>query len=156
MYISLVTRWGTRCSFFRLTATYLCSLHGVHLIGCASYSLQQICASYTVCIITDFSPDQTVQRLMHRCNAGELPDASRHHQCITTSGSDTPLPLVWVEHNIYVKVSRKLTNGVPNAKKLITRPIMTVTSPNSPHIALTYTKLRFDRFFDHTYPPSWS
>ena len=56
----------------------------------------------------------------------------------------------------YDKVSRKLTNGVPNAKKLITRPIMTVTSPNSPHIALTYTKLRFDRFFDHTYPPSWS
>ena len=43
-----------------------------------------------------------------------------------------------------------------NAKKLITRPIMTVTSPNSTHIALTYTKMRFDNFFDHTYPPSWS
>ena len=28
---------------------------------------------------------------MHPCNAGELPDASRHHQCITTSGADTPL-----------------------------------------------------------------
>ena len=37
--------------------------------------------------------------------------------------------------NTYDKVSRKLTNGVPSAKKLITRPIMTVTSPNSPHIA---------------------
>ena len=43
-----------------------------------------------------------------------------------------------------------------NAKKLITRPIMTVTSPNSTHIALTYTKMRFDNFFDHTYHPSWS
>ena len=61
-----------------------------------------------------------------------------------------------VDGDIYVKVSRKLTNGKKNAKKLITRPIMTVTSPNSPHIALTYTKLRFDCFFDHTYPPSWS
>ena len=29
---------------------------------------------------------------------------------------------------------------------------MTVTSPNSAHIALTYTKMRFDNFFDHTYP----
>ena len=56
----------------------------------------------------------------------------------------------------YDKVSRKLNNGETNAKKLITRPIMTVTSPNSPHIALTYTKMRFDNFFDHTYPPSWS
>ena len=37
--------------FLRLTATYLCILQGVHLIGCASYSLQQICASYTVCIL---------------------------------------------------------------------------------------------------------
>ena len=61
-----------------------------------------------------------------------------------------------MEFIVYVKVSRKLTNGETNAKKLITRPIMTVTSPNSPHIALTYTKLRFDHFFDHTYPPSWS
>ena len=52
----------------------------------------------------------------------------------------------------YDKVSRKLNNGETNAKKLITRPIMTVTSPNSPHIALTYTKLRFDHFFYHTYP----
>ena len=78
--ISLVTRWGARCIF--------CD------------SLQHR-ASYMVCIITDFSPDQTLQRLLHPCNAGELPDASRHHQCITSSGSDTPLPLVWVEHNIY-------------------------------------------------------
>ena len=37
--------------FLRLTTTYLCILQGVHLIGCASYSLQQICASYTVCIL---------------------------------------------------------------------------------------------------------
>ena len=87
---------GYQMQFFRLTATYLCILQGVHLIGCASY---------TVCIITDFSPDQTVQRLMHRCNAGELPDASRHHQCITTSGADTPLTLVWVEHDaLYICV----------------------------------------------------
>ena len=67
----------------------------------------------------------------------------------------TYIPQLLAEY-IHDKVSRKLTNGVPNAKKLITRPIMTVTSPNSPHIALTYTKLRFDHFFDHTYPPSWS
>ena len=53
-------------------------------------------------------------------------------------------------------MSRSVNNGETNAKKLITRPIMTVTSPNSPHIVLTYTKLRFDNFFDHTYPPSWS
>ena len=33
---------------------------------------------------------------------------------------------------------------------------MTETSPNSPHIALTYTKMSFENFFDHTYPPSWS
>ena len=58
--------------------------------------------------------------------------------------------------NHYVEVSRNAHNGETNAKKLITRPIMTVTSPNSPHIALTYTKMRFDNFFDHTYPPSWS
>ena len=56
----------------------------------------------------------------------------------------------------YDKVSRKLNNGETKANKLITRPIMTVTSPNSPHIALTYTKMRFDNFFDQTYPPSWS
>ena len=31
---------------------------------------------------------------------------------------------------------------------------MAVTLPNSPHIALTYTKFRFDHFFDLTYPPS--
>ena len=66
------------------------------------------------------------------------------------------LPLTGLNAFVYDKVSRKLTNGGTNAKKLITRPIMTVTSPNSPHIALTYTKLRFDHFFDHTYPPSWS
>ena len=57
---------------------------------------------------------------------------------------------------IYDEVSRNAHNGETNAKKLITRPIMTVTSPNSPHIALTYTKMRFDNFFDHSYPPSWS
>ena len=56
----------------------------------------------------------------------------------------------------YVEVSRNANNGETNAKKLIRRPIMTVTSPNSPHIALTYTKMRFDNSFDHTYPPSWS
>ena len=55
----------------------------------------------------------------------------------------------------YVEVSRNAKNSETNAKKFITRPIMTETSPNSPHIALTYTKLRFDNFFDHTYPPSW-
>ena len=44
----------------------------------------------------------------------------------------------------YDEVSRNAHNGETNAKKLITRPIMTVTSPNSPHIALTYTKMRFD------------
>ena len=58
--------------------------------------------------------------------------------------------------NVYDEVSRNAHNGETNAKKLITRPIMTVTSPNSPHIALTYTKMRFDNFFDQTYPPSWS
>ena len=42
---------GYQMHFFRLTETYLCILQGVHLIGCASYSLQQICASYTVCIL---------------------------------------------------------------------------------------------------------
>ena len=57
---------------------------------------------------------------------------------------------------MYDEVSRNAHNGETNAKKLITRPIMTVTSPNSPHIALTYTKMRFDNFFDQTYPPSWS
>ena len=57
---------------------------------------------------------------------------------------------------LYDEVSRNAHNGETNAKKLITRPIMTVTSPNSPHIALTYTKMRFDNFFDQTYPPSWS
>merc|ERR1711989_293547 len=57
---------------------------------------------------------------------------------------------------IYVKVSRSVNNGETNAKKLITRPIMTVTSPNSPHITFTDTKFRFDHFFDQTYPPSWS
>jgi len=56
----------------------------------------------------------------------------------------------------YVKVSRSVNNGETNAKKLITRPIMTVTSPNSPHITFTDTKFRFDHFFDQTYPPSWS
>ena len=56
----------------------------------------------------------------------------------------------------YDKVLREFNKRVPTAKKLITRPIMTVTSPNSPHIALTYTKLRSDHFFDHNYPPSWS
>ena len=56
----------------------------------------------------------------------------------------------------YDEVSRNANNSETNAKKLIMRPIMTVTSPNSPHIALTYTKMRFDNFFDHTYPPSWS
>ena len=57
---------------------------------------------------------------------------------------------------LYDKVSREFKKRVPSAKKLITRPIMTITSPNSPHIALTYTKLRSDHFFDHNYPPSWS
>ncbi len=62
----------------------------------------------------------------------------------------------WLESCGYVEVSRNANNSETNAKKLITRPIMTVTSPNSPHIALTYTKIRFDNFFDHSYPPSWS
>ena len=53
---------------------------------------------------------------------------------------------------IYVEVSRNANNSETNAKKLITRPIMTVTSPNLPHIALTYAKMRFDNFFEHTYP----
>ena len=53
-------------------------------------------------------------------------------------------------------MSRSVNNGETNAKKLITRPIMTVTSPNSPHITFTDTKFRFDHFFDQTYPPSWS
>ena len=56
----------------------------------------------------------------------------------------------------YDEMSRNANNSETNAKKLITRPIMTVTSPNLPHIALTYTKMRYDNFFDHTYPPSWS
>ena len=63
------------------------------------------------------------------------------------------------EHCLYLYMSRcheMRTMVRRNAKKLITRPIMTVTSPNSTHIALTYTKMRFDNFFDHTYPPSWS
>ena len=47
---------------------------------------------------------------------------------------------------LYDKVSRKLNNGVPNAKKLITSPIMAVTSPNSTHITFTYTKFRFGHF----------
>ena len=42
---------GVPDTFFLWLTAYLCSLHGVHLIGCASYSLQQICASYTVCIL---------------------------------------------------------------------------------------------------------
>ena len=30
------------------------------------------------------------------------------------------------------------------------------TTPNSPHIIFTYTKFRFDHFWDQTYTPSWS
>ena len=64
--------------------------------------------------------------------------------------------VIFKARSSYDEVSRNAHNGETNAKKLITRPIMTVTSPNSPHIALTYTKMRFDNFFDHSYPPSWS
>ena len=43
-------------------------------------------------------------------------------------------------------MSWNANNSETNANKLITRPIMTITSPNLPHIALTYTKMRYDNF----------
>ena len=61
-----------------------------------------------------------------------------------------------VQSGAYDEVLRSVNNGVDERQKLITRPIMTVTSPNSPHITFTDTKVRFDHFFDQTYPPSWS
>ena len=48
--------------------------------------------------------------------------------------------------NIYDKVSRRVTNGVPNAKKLITRPIMVVTSPKSPGMDFSHPIFRFEIF----------
>ena len=46
----------------------------------------------------------------------------------------------------YVKVSRRVTNGVPNAKKLITRPIMVVTSPKSSGMDFSHPIFRFEIF----------
>ena len=47
-----------------------------------------------------------------------------------------------------LKVSCEFNERVPTANKLITRPIMAITSPNSPHITFTHTKFRFHHFWD--------
>ena len=58
------------------------------------------------------------------------------------------------KYNVYIRIYRiwQLTNGVPNAKKLITRP----TSPKSPGMDLTHPIFRFEIFWDPTQLPSWS
>ena len=62
------------------------------------------------------------------------------------------LSWVWPKcAQVWGQLSCEFDERVPTAKKLITRPIMAVTSPNSPHITFTYTKFRFDHFFYQTY-----
>ena len=67
------------------------------------------------------------------------------------------LSWVWPKcAQVWGQLSCEFDERVPTAKKLITRPIMAVTSPNSPHITFTHTKFRFNHFWDQTYPPSGS
>ena len=56
-------------------------------------------------------------------------------QLFGRKGKDVLAVAWWIE---YDKVSREFNKRVPRTKKLITRPIMAVTSPNSPHITFTY------------------
>ena len=58
-----------------------------------------------------------------------------------------------IASRLYDKVLYEFKKACHPNKKIITRSIMPVTSPNSPPITLTHPKSRFDSFWDPTHLP---